>query len=72
MVVYRQLGDCRSPFDWTWRARLNPQMEQKPRIAYSPEYGPGYVRDQWNKFDGIASKTPGAWVQVPGTVVGAA
>jgi hypothetical protein len=72
MLVYRQLGDCRSPLDWTWRARVDPQMEQKTRTAYSPEYGPGYVRNQWNKVDGIASRTPGAWVQVPGTVVGVA
>jgi hypothetical protein len=72
IFVYRQLGDCRSPFDWSWRARLDSQTERIPRTAYSPNYGPGYVRDQWNKADGIPSSRQGRWVEIPGMVGGEA
>jgi hypothetical protein len=64
--VYRQLGDCRSPFDWSWRTMTTLQTVEEPRTAYPLEYRPGIIRDRWNKADGIDSRTQGEWVQIPG------
>lgn len=68
VFIYRQLGDCRSPFDWSWHTMSTLQTKEEPRTAYPLEYRPGYVRDQWNKADGIASRTHGKWVEIPGLV----
>ncbi|KAH3958253.1 hypothetical protein HBH70_025740 [Parastagonospora nodorum] len=53
LFVYRQLGDCRSPFEWSWR-----------------NYGPGYVRDQWNKAEGVTCSSRGGWINIPGMSAG--
>lgn len=64
--VYRQLGDCRSPFDWSWRSMATLQPVDEPRTAYPLEYRPGIIRDRWNKADGIDGRTQGEWVELPG------
>jgi hypothetical protein len=50
--VYRQLGNCRSPFHWSWEnmAHMRTQ-ETKPRTKYSLEYRVGYVKDKWMKSE---------------------
>lgn len=63
---YRHLGDCRSPFDWSWRAMTSRETVGEPRTAYLPKYRPGIVREIWNKADGIDSRTQGKWVEIPG------
>jgi len=63
--VYRQLGDCRSPFDWSWRSMTTRETLEEPRTAYPLEYRPGIVRDKWNKADGIDSRTQSKWVEIP-------
>jgi hypothetical protein len=62
--VYRQLGDCRSPFAWSWRTTSTFDAEEEPRKAYGTEYRPGCVRDRWNKADGVANTQHGHWVDV--------
>jgi hypothetical protein len=66
--IHRQLGDCRSPFNWSWHTMSTLQTEEEPRTAYPLEYGPGCVRDRWNKADGIASRAQGEWVRNSGLV----
>ena len=61
--VYRQLGECRSPFDWNWHTMTTLATVEEPRKAYPLEYRPGIVRDRWNKADGIDSRTEGQWVE---------
>lgn len=68
VFIYCQLGDCRSPFGWSWHTMSTLQTEEEPRTAYPLDYRPGYVRDRWNKADGIASRTHGGWVEIPGLV----
>ncbi|KAF1950756.1 hypothetical protein CC80DRAFT_554111 [Byssothecium circinans] len=63
---YHQLGDCRSPFDWSWRTISTRLTNEEPRTAYPVEYRPGSVRDRWNRAAGIVSRTYGEWVEVPG------
>ncbi|KAH3907653.1 hypothetical protein HBI56_180500 [Parastagonospora nodorum] len=71
LFVYSQLGDCRSPFEWSWRSRLAVRIDEKHRTDYSADYGPGYVRDQWNKAEGFTCSSRGGWVNVPGMSAGA-
>jgi hypothetical protein len=70
VFVYRRLGDCRSPFDWNWRARLALLTNERPRLEQSLDYKLGYVRDQWNKADGIESNGTDNWIEIPGMVIG--
>ncbi|KAF2117057.1 hypothetical protein BDV96DRAFT_571475 [Lophiotrema nucula] len=63
--VYRQLGDCRSPFGWSWRSMTSLQTLEEPRTANPLEYRPGCVRDRWNKAEGIESRTQSEWVELP-------
>ncbi|KAF2451699.1 hypothetical protein P171DRAFT_347695 [Karstenula rhodostoma CBS 690.94] len=65
IAVYGQLGQCRSPFDWSWLAMTRQRVEGRPRIVRSQDYGPGLVRDRWNRAGGIGSERQGAWVEVP-------
>jgi hypothetical protein len=65
LVVYRQLGDCRSPSEWSWRSRLALRTDEKHRIEFSPDYGPGFFRGRWNKAEGVMCSSPGEWVNVP-------
>jgi hypothetical protein len=37
LVIYRQLDDCRSPFEWSWRSRLALRTDEKYRIDFSPD-----------------------------------
>ena len=64
--VYRQLGDCRSPFDCSLRIMTTSRRVEEPRTAYPLEYRAGIVRDRWNKADGIHGRTQSEWVQIPG------
>jgi hypothetical protein len=66
VLVYRQIGDCRSPFDWSWRSMTTLQTVDEPRTAHPLEYGPGIVVDRWNKVDGVNSRTKSEWVEIPG------
>jgi hypothetical protein len=45
-------------------------MDEKHRAEFSADYGPGYVRDQWNKADGVTFGSRGGWVYVPGMSAG--
>jgi hypothetical protein len=60
VLVYRGLGDCRTPFNWHWRTLSTRFTAEELRSAYSPDHRPGSVRDQWNKAGGIADITDGA------------
>jgi hypothetical protein len=66
VFIHRQLGDCRSPFDWSWRTMSAMRTGEEPRIAHPSEYRPGCVRDRWNKAEGIANKAHGRFVTIPG------
>lgn len=62
VLVYRGLGDCRTPENWYWRntmARWDPS--EQSRSAYSPHNPPGSIRDKWNEAGGVAEITDGAW-----------
>ncbi|KAH8714856.1 hypothetical protein GQ44DRAFT_776020 [Phaeosphaeriaceae sp. PMI808] len=61
VLVYRGLGDCRTPFSWHWRTLSTQCWDEEPMPVYSPDHRPGSVRDQWNKASGIAEITDGAW-----------
>jgi hypothetical protein len=64
IFTYRQLGDCRSPFDWNWRIMRGLQLEfEKPRERTLER--PGIVRDRWHKADGLEGQTQCEWVQLP-------
>jgi hypothetical protein len=60
VLVYRGLGDCRTPFDWHWRAMSTRDSAEGVRAAYSPDHRPASVRVQWNKASGIAETTGAA------------
>jgi hypothetical protein len=62
LSIYRQLGDCRSPFAWSWHSMTVVGRQEEPRITYLSDNQPGCVRDQWNKADGVISRTRGDWV----------
>jgi hypothetical protein len=67
--VWRELGDCKSPFDWTWRIIKAPDLSfDEPRAL---KYRPGIVRDRWNKAEGIHRNSEGSWVEIPAYVLGA-
>jgi hypothetical protein len=65
VLVYQQLGDCRSPFDPNWRAMLTYWITEVPRAVLPSGHGPGCVRDLWNKGEGIVSRGKSEWVPVP-------
>lgn len=52
VLIYRQLGDCRSPFNWSWTTISGLKTKEQPRAMHSLQYSPGYVRNQWNQADG--------------------
>lgn len=65
--TYRLLGDCRSPFHWSWRTRVDRPYycrfnKVQTRKEFPLEYGPGVIRDRWNEADGIESRTRAEWV----------
>jgi hypothetical protein len=60
VLVYHGLGDCRSPFDWHWRAMSTRDSTGEVRAAYSPDHRPASVRVPWNKAGEIAETTGGA------------
>lgn len=64
LFVYRQLGDYRSPFEWSWQNRLEVGIDEKLRTEVSADYGSGYVRGQWNIADGVTSHFGGGWMEV--------
>jgi hypothetical protein len=61
VLVYRGLGDCRTPFNWHWRTISTRFTTEELRSAYSSGHRPGCVRGQWNKSGGIAEITDDAW-----------
>jgi hypothetical protein len=65
LVTYRQLGDCRSPLEWSWTSRLALRTDEKHRIEFSAYYGPGFIRGHWSKTEGVMCSSWGEWVNVP-------
>ena len=67
LLVYNQLGECRSPHDWNWKIMTSLWTTQKAgrRANFPLEYAPGSIVDRWNKGDGIESKTESTWVEIP-------
>jgi hypothetical protein len=64
--VWRELGDCRSPFDRTWRMiKVSTFGFEESRAL---KYRPGIVRDRWNRAEGINGNTEGSWVEIPAYV----
>jgi hypothetical protein len=63
--IYRQLGDCQSPRDWSWYTISNRETEMEPRTVYPEKHRTNCVRDRWHKADGAASRTRGKWVEIP-------
>jgi hypothetical protein len=61
LTTYRQPGDCRSPLDWGWRTMADRYIGNLP--LRSTRYGTGYVRNQWNKIDGVGEGAVGKWAQ---------
>jgi hypothetical protein len=53
VLVYRGLGDCRTPFSWHWRTNSWLHRDEPPRLAYSSDYRLGVVREQWDEAGGI-------------------
>ncbi|KAF2118860.1 hypothetical protein BDV96DRAFT_568557 [Lophiotrema nucula] len=66
LSVWRELGDCRSPFDWTWRVIKAPALSFDGQRAL--KYRRGIVRDRWNRAEGIDGNTEGSWVEIPACV----
>jgi ribosomal protein L32E len=70
--AYRQLGDCRSPFDSVWRSftrsftQLSYVRPKEIRITHPTKYRPVFIRDKWNHPDGLESSTRAEWVEIPG------
>jgi hypothetical protein len=65
LVIYRQLGECRSPFEWSWTSRLALRTDKMHRIEVSTDYRPGFVRDRWSKAESVTCSSKGEWVNVP-------
>ena len=53
VLVYRGLGDCRTPSDWHWRTMSTLYPDEELSSAYSLYHQPGSVRDQWTTAGGI-------------------
>jgi len=66
--IYRQLGDCRSPNDWSWCTMSTRRTDEEPRTAGPEEHRPGVVRDRRNRANSIASRNFGRWAELPGFV----
>lgn len=66
LLIYNQLGECRSPYDWNWQSMTfyNVLQEAGPREAFQVEYGAGSIRDRWNGADGIEDRTESTWVEI--------
>jgi hypothetical protein len=65
LVTYRQLDNCRSPFEWSGKSRLALRTDEMHRIEFSPDYGPGFVRGRWGKVEGVMCSSRGEWANVP-------
>lgn len=67
---YRDLGQCRSPSDWSWQSMTSYRAEGTIRKAlsqdYRLEYGLGVVRNRWTKTDNVTERDPGTWIDIPG------
>ncbi|KAH7371569.1 hypothetical protein BKA66DRAFT_444026 [Pyrenochaeta sp. MPI-SDFR-AT-0127] len=63
--IYRLLGDCRSPFSWSWSNMATWQGVDEPRIKFPIQYRPGIVRDTWTKADGLDEGAQCDWVEIP-------
>ena len=57
VLSYRQLGDCRSPFHWSWHTMSTITTNEDRRTVRPLEYRPGCVRNRWNSADGGAKRT---------------
>jgi hypothetical protein len=68
LLIYNQLGECRSPYDWEWQIMIAFYRLPKagPRKAFPIEYGTGAIMDRWNGADGVASGTQSRWVETQG------
>lgn len=61
VLVYRGLGDCRTPFNWHWSTLSIHHAGEQPRSAHWPDLKPGSVRDQWNEAGRGQKITKGVW-----------
>ncbi len=43
LVVYYQLGDCRSPHDWIWCVMGGDTCDKRPRASQPKEHPPGMI-----------------------------
>lgn len=50
VLVYRGLGDCRTPFNWHWRTITTRDSGEGIRSAQSLDYGPGRIREKWKEL----------------------
>ena len=48
MLIYRQFGSCRSPFDWNWRHMAESYNRNQPRCLTED---PGIVKHRWSQGD---------------------
>lgn len=48
--VYKQLGGCRSPYDWKWRCTSEKSLMNEPRSINNQA---GVVRNRWAAADGM-------------------
>lgn len=65
LTTYRQLGACRSPWDWDWRIMTGLSSYSDRRALNPVKYRPGIVRQMWNKFDHAMPDSNGEWVGNP-------
>jgi hypothetical protein len=63
--TYHDLGQCRSPYDWSWRALTTRNRIGTSRRAHEQDCGVGVVRDRWNKVDRGNDRGLGQWVDMP-------
>ncbi|KAH7127943.1 hypothetical protein B0J13DRAFT_530626 [Dactylonectria estremocensis] len=59
--IFKQLGSCRSPFDWKWRCLSERGGLNEPRSLH---YKAGVVRERWAMAEGM-EKSEAKFVDLP-------
>lgn len=68
VLIYSQLGDCRSPFAWQWLTMSTSYLVRDAQIVRKDravDYGPGCVRALWSGAEGIVAESGGDWIEIP-------
>ena len=66
LLIYVEVRDCRSPFDWSWSSITGKDhLALELRTANPLKYRPGIIIDRWGKDDDFYDKTRRKWVQSP-------